>query len=66
MHLRNFIAKHNRDIDHFVEELHDSGYLNELVQKLDDPRELQPRNPHSYLHCLDPGEGQHQVGAIPK
>ena len=22
---------------------------------MDDPRELQLRNPHSYLHCLDPG-----------
>ena len=24
------------------------------VQEMDDPRELQLRNPHSYLHCFDP------------
>ena len=55
MHLRNPNGQHNRDIDHLVEELHDSGHVNDFVQEMDDLRELQLRNPHSYLYCLDPG-----------
>ena len=36
LHLRNRIAQHNRDIDHLVKELHDSGHVNDLFQELED------------------------------
>ena len=55
MHLRNPNAQHNRNIDHLVEELHDSGHVNDLVQEMDDPRELQLRNSPQLSALSRPG-----------
>ena len=42
-----------RDIDHFVNTLHNDGHVNNLVQELDHPDETATAEPPQFLHCLN-------------